>query len=86
MFGTANQATLTSSATAADRVTVNSALAPSATAALGPLMLRSAWLVLMMVTVAGKICVRPSAAVRRTVSSPSTTASAVGVKVNVAMP
>ena len=86
MLGLASQATLTSSATAADRVTVNVALEPSATAPLGPLMLRSAWLVLTIVTVAGETLSPWTDPFTRTVSSPSTTASLVGVKVKSATP
>ena len=71
---------------AAERVTVNSALEPSATSALGPLMLRSAELLLMIVTVAGNTLMPSTAAFTNTVSSPSTTASLVGVKVKVVMP
>ena len=86
MFGSASQATLRTSEIGADRVTVNSASEPSATSLLGPLRLRSARLVLMIVTVAGNTTMPSIAAFRRTVSSPSTTESVAGVNVKVLMP
>ena len=87
MSGVANQFTRTFSVMASDRVTVKVALAPSSTSPLGPLMLRSARVLFLIVMVAGGATVKSLVdPFNRTVSSGSTMESVLGVKVRVPVP
>ena len=82
----ADQATTTWESTSWERVTVNSALPPSATRPVGPLMPRVAVSSSVMVMVAGVTSSPAEAPCNWMASSPSTTWSPTGVTVKLVVP